>query len=87
MISDQSVSWGLDFSFWYSFLTLVIISERVGAEVVECACVIELPDLKVCVSLPILAISYTPLHSLLALPAWTHIVHTQKYTSAQTLRC
>lgn len=24
------------------------ISERVGAQVVECACVIELPDLKVC---------------------------------------
>ena len=27
---------------------LYCFSERVGAEVVECACVIELPDLKVC---------------------------------------
>lgn len=26
-------------------------SERVGAEVIECACVIELPDLKVCMVL------------------------------------
>lgn len=24
------------------------VSERAGAEIVECACVIELPDLKVC---------------------------------------
>lgn len=26
----------------------MLFAERVGAEVVECACVIELPDLKVC---------------------------------------
>lgn len=26
-------------------------SERVGAEVIECACVIELPELKVCMIL------------------------------------
>ena len=26
------------------------LSERAGAEVVECACVIELPDLKVCIA-------------------------------------
>ena len=31
--------------------TLYCLSERVGAEVVECACVIELPELKVCSSL------------------------------------
>lgn len=30
------------------FYILYCFSERVGAEVVECACVIELPELKVC---------------------------------------
>lgn len=30
----------------YGLINVVV--ERVGAEVVECACVIELPELKVC---------------------------------------
>jgi len=35
----------MDFLYYYIYVFL----ERVGAEVVECACVIELPELKVCV--------------------------------------
>jgi adenine/guanine phosphoribosyltransferase-like PRPP-binding protein len=30
-----------------TFTDLILATERAGAEVVECACVIELPDLKV----------------------------------------
>ena len=33
-----------------NFDVIVMFSERVGAEVVECACVIELPELQVCLS-------------------------------------
>jgi len=32
-------------------ILLCFFPERVGAEVVECACVIELPELKVCLKL------------------------------------
>lgn len=36
-----------DSHFWF------VVAERVGVHVVECACVIELPGLKVCMTLQI----------------------------------
>lgn len=41
---------------WWEVIYVFWFAERVGAEVVECACVIELPELKVC------SLTFSPVH-------------------------
>lgn len=61
-----------------------IFSERVGAEVVECACVIELPDLKVCDLLSILAISCIPVHMFARMN--TYSAHTKAHKCKESVK-